>query len=509
MVDLKILSSPVCQRIIPPASGIVIFGASGDLTKRKLLPALFNIFRLKQVTENFFILGFARSKLDNESFRETVKSILLEKHDKIDVINDFISRCYYISGDYNDGASYRRLKNDLDVNHGKYKTLGNIVFYLSTPPSLYNVIPEKLAENGLIKKGQNSDPFQRIVIEKPFGRDYKSAVSLNNELLKNFDDSQIYRIDHYLGKDTVQNILVFRFANSIFENVWNRNYIDNIQITAFEELGIGSRSGYFEQTGLVRDMLQNHMFQLLALIGMEPPASFDADKVRNEKVKLLQSISPFDLDKLENYFIRAQYDQGKIKDQVVPSYKQESGVKADSCVETYFATKIYIDNYRWSGTPFYLRSGKRLQKKLTQIAVVFKEIPYNMFGQAEVSANVLIFSIQPDQNVSLTLTAKAPGSKLCIIPLQMSFNYKDVFGDYLTDDYENLLIDAMNGDQTLFWRKDGIETSWNLLTPILQEWENCSENEKKSQLYYYPSGSLGPEIADEFIRKDGKNWILY
>ncbi len=507
-------SGPVCEFETSGPCGIVIFGASGDLTSRKLIPALFELYVRRRIPDNFFILGVARSGLNDETFRERVDVSIDKGVDSIKPgqKQGFIKRCYYLSGQYGEDETYIKLKERVEELSGLYGTGGNIIYNIATPPNLYKGIVEKLSGNGLIKKGQNNNPFQRIIVEKPFGTDLDSARELNESLLKYLSEDQIYRIDHYLGKDTVQNILAFRFANLIFENVWNRNYIDHVQITVSEELGVGHRAGYFDNAGLVRDMLQNHMLQLLSLVAMEAPAKFDAELIRDEKVKVMRAIRPFFGVSYPSEIIRGQYTEGEINGMPVKAYRDEAGVAEHSSTETFFAAKLFIDNLRWEGVPFYLRAGKALKEKKTQIAVVFKEVPHSMFvddiKENPLEPNVLIFGIQPQQGVFLKYQAKVPGSKMCIYPLHMNFNYADYYGVELSDDYETLLLDCMVGDQTLFWSKKGIEISWGLVTPLLKEWEESSYKNRKVKLYFYPAGSRGPKEADELIEKDGRKWIL-
>ncbi len=492
--------------------GIVIFGASGNLAQKKLLPSIYNIFLAGSVPENFFIAGIARTDMDDASFRMFVHDSVKDADEKADdvILGKLCSRLFYIKGGYDDDNTYLILKSKLAEFERKFNTLGNIIFNLAIPPDLYAVITEKLSINGIINKGQDHNPFHRIMVEKPFGRDIVSASALNEHLLKYLSESQIYRIDHYLGKNTVQNILVFRFANMIFEPVWNNSSIDSVQITVSEDIGIENRAGYFEKAGLVRDMLQNHMMQLLAIVAMEQPGSFDSSAVMDEKVKVFKAIKPFDRDHLNDLFIMGQYTAGEIGGKNVPSYREEPGVNKNSCIETYFASKFFIDNTRWKGVPFYLKSGKRLDRKKTSINIVFKQAVDCLFCKMgiEHESNMLTFNIQPEQGVILKFTAKIPGAKLCLSPLGMEFNYKDLFGQDIGGDYETVILDCMLGDQTIFWRKDGIEAAWDILTPVLDQWDNCEMAEKKQRLHFYPAGSKGPSAADEFIKKDGREWIL-
>lgn len=511
MTEQKIIYDGICEESKAGPCGVVIFGASGDLTRRKLLPAFFRLYKNNSLPENFFIIGFARSKINDKKFREIVKEAIngYIKKDKSKV-EDFISKCFYCSGQYDDLNSYKTLKTKVQQLNKDLKTKDNIVFSLSTPPALYVLITKMLGESRLLVKNKIDEPFNRIIIEKPFGRDYKSAIDMHSQMGQYASDKQIYRIDHYLGKDTVQNIFVFRFANSIFEPVWNRENIDHIQITVAEDIGIGTRAGYFNENGLIRDMLQNHLLQLLCYVAMEPPANMVEDSVRDEKTKVLKSIRPIDLNKIEEAFVLGQYDFGTVNGKEVVSYRSEENVPPNSFVETYFATKLFIDNWRWEGVPFYLRCGKRLKEKQSKISIVFKTAPKSVFSELGISDklyNVITFNIYPEQGVSLRFQAKLPESKTCLGSLNMNFNYQSEFGEELTADYDSLMLDCMLGNQSLFWREDQVEISWKLLTPVLEKFEN-SENEIKRELVHqYTSGGWGPKTADDFINKDGKHWI--
>ncbi len=508
---IKIKTSGICELERSGPCGFVLFGASGDLAKKKLLPSLFKLYSSGSVPEAFFIVGFARTSMDDGSFKDKISESVHAAYPELeaDKLERFLSRCYFITGTYDDSSSYKALARMLKELDGSYGTGGNIVYSLAVPPDLYGIITVKLGENGLLTKGRNKEPFQRVMMEKPFGRDLDSAAKLNAVMLEYLTDEQIYRIDHYLGKNTVQNILVFRFANTMFEPVWNNKYIDHVQITVAEEIGVENRAGYFERAGLVRDILQNHIMQLIALIAMEKPGGFNAKSINDEKVKVFRSVEPFKSGKLDEAIIRGQYTGGEIGGKAVPAYRDEQGVDRNSCTETYFASKLFINNKRWSGVPFYLRSGKRMGKKATTIDLCFRDDPDCLFCKSGIDheLNVLEFGIQPEQELSIKFNAKVPGSKLCLSPLDMSFNYRELFGADAGGDYETVIIECMTGDQTLFWRKDGIELSWKLLTPVLKEWEECAASDRTRRLNFYRAGSMGPAEADEFIERDGRKWL--
>lgn len=505
---------PYCEIVTGVPCGYVICGASGDLTHRKLIPAVFSLFRAKKIPEQFFVVGFARSVMADSDFRQRVIDSLQQAYGDIakTEIENFVMRCFYVVGSYDQDDGYRKLNEKLEELGRRFGTEGNLVFHIATPSSLYATIVSFLGENGVVKRHQNEKAFHRVIVEKPFGQDLKSAVNLNKDLLKYLADEQIYRIDHYLGKETVQNILMFRFANQIFEPAWNRHYIDHVQITVAEQLGVEHRAGYFEQAGLLRDMFQNHMLQLAALVGMEPPVDASAESVRDEKVKFMKSIRSFDLEHLETQLIRGQYSGGEASGKNLTAYREEEGVAATSCIETYFAMKLFVDNWRWKDVPFYLQAGKRLEQKLSRIAVIFKKVPHSMFVRnlkdLDPSPNVLFFEIQPRQGTSLHFQAKVPGAKMCLAPLKMELDYRDVFGTKMDEDYSTLILDCMLGDQMLYWRRDGVETSWKLLTPVLKKWEAESQEEKERMLERYAGGSWGPAAGNRFIEKDGRHWIV-
>lgn len=497
----------LCAETPAPPGSMVVFGASGDLSRRKLLVSLAQIFNRDLLSEQFYLLGAGRKKLSDDQFRQDAQKAIEQNSNDItsEKIRLFTDKLYYISGDYNDPSFYKNIKTRLAELNTKHKVDGSCIFYLAVPPFLYTAIVENLGSASLSCVGaSNAKQNIRLVIEKPFGKDSESAAKLNKVICKCFDESQIYRIDHYLGKETVQNILMFRFANAIFEPVWNRNYIDHVQITIAETVGVEHRAGYYDKAGALRDMFQNHALQMLALVAMEPPTSFDADPIRDEKVKLLRSIRPFQFDRAQTEIVRGQYGPGMKADKKVIGYRAESGVDPDSKTETFVAAKLLIDNWRWQGIPFYMRTGKSLAHKDTEIAITFKKVPHSMFisaGLGDMPANVLVLQIQPEEGISLSFQAKRPGSKICMSTLNMVLNYNSIFGAEMPEAYQRLLLDCMVGDQTLFARYDSVEVAWRLLTPLLQAWEKDG-----SSPYEYSAGSYSFPEADSLIESDGRKW---
>jgi glucose-6-phosphate 1-dehydrogenase len=497
----------ICAEIQAPPAALVVFGASGDLVRRKLIPSIFELAARGLVNERFYILGCSRKKFSDKDFRHIVQDSVKANSagTPADVPESFLKSFYYISGDYDDEQFYRCIKKRLTELDSVHNVRGNHIFYLAVPPLLYTTIIDRLGRVKLsCGSGINFENRPKLVVEKPFGSSLETAVELNRKIHECFDESQIYRIDHYLGKETVQNILMFRFANAIFEPIWNRNYIDHIQITIAESIGVEHRASYYDKAGALRDMFQNHVLGMLSLVAMEPPASFDADHIRNEKVKLLQSIRPLEISPSKSDIIPGQYTQGKINGASICGYRAEPGIPKDSKTETFIATRMFIDNWRWKGVSFYLRTGKRLATKLTEIAITFKKVPHSMFasvGLDDMPANVLVLKIQPDEGISLSFQAKRPGSKACIDTLNMDFNYADVFGTELPEAYQRLLLDCMAGDQTLFTRQDDVQLSWALLNPVLEAWQSTD-----SAPYEYPAGSESFGHADSLIESDGRYW---
>ena len=478
---------------------IVMFGASGDLAKRKLLPALFDLAIHSCLAPRFRVIGFARTEMSDEKFRSATDQALQKKGDDSKRA-DFLQHLEYFTGDYDDPESFRRLAQHLDDVDQKSHLGGNRLYYLSTPPDVYPHVIEQLGRAGLAKP-KSKDSWTRIIIEKPFGHDVPSACKLNAKVLQEFDESQIYRIDHYLGKETVQNLLVFRFGNGIFEPLWNRNFVDHVQITAAESLGVERRAAFYESAGAMRDMIQSHVLQLTSIVAMESPATFDATSVRNEKIKILQSIRPFTPESIAKTVVRGQYGPGKIDGKDVSGYRQEPGVKPDSGTETFVALKLLVDNWRWSGVPFFLRTGKRLAHPATEIAIQFKKAPHMVFQGSHVQPNSLVMNIQPDEGISLSFGAKSPGSQMQISPVKMDFQYKQAFTSGSREAYATLINDCIRGDATLFDRADSVEAAWGLVDPILDAFQNT-----KPAFPNYASGSAGPDAANNLVAAEGRVW---
>jgi glucose-6-phosphate 1-dehydrogenase len=497
--DLKAAQS--AERI-PEPTVVVIFGASGDLTKRKLLPALFHLEQSNLLPDEFSVVGVARRPLQGEFEKDMREGILQfggvqEGEKKLD---EFMRKVSYFAMNFDDPGGYDKLKTVLEGIDQKQGTKGNRLFYLATAPEYFAEIIEQLGGHGMAKPEEGK---VHVIIEKPFGHDLASARQLNDEVNRVFAEDQIFRIDHYLGKETVQNILIFRFANGIFEPVWNRNYVDHVQITAAEDIGIEGRGPFYEKAGALRDVIQNHVMELLSFVALEPPVSFEADSMRREKVKVWRSIQPIHI--MDS--VRGQYGPGKVGGKDVKGYRQEDRVDPNSATETYAALKVGIENWRWAGVPFYLRAGKRLAKRVTEITIQFKQPPQLLFkNQAgacrELQPNLIAMRIQPDEGISLRFGAKVPSPNMEVCPVNMNFSYAEAFGKSSANGYERLLLDAMLGDATLFAHRDGVEATWSLLTPVLDFWAN----NKPKDLPNYPAGTWGPKSADELLARDGRAW---
>ncbi len=482
---------------------IVIFGASGDLAKRKLIPALYSLEVQDLLPEKFAIIGVSRSGLNDDLFRKVMEEGLQQYSEEKDKtrITAFLQKIYYQSVDVQDASAIIELTKKLTELQNSLEIPGNVIYYLSTPPSLYGVIPRNLAKNHL---NDQTNCWKRVIIEKPFGYDLQSAIELNNYLQKDWLENQIYRIDHYLGKETVQNVLVTRFTNGIFEPLWNRNYVHHVEITSAESLGVEKRGGYYEGSGALRDMIQNHLLQLVGLIAMEPPASLNSDAIRNETVKVLQSIRPYATDDIIKSAIRGQYLAATIKGDQVKGYREEDGVNPDSKTETYAALKFYIDNWRWGGVPFYIRTGKRLPTRVTEAVIHFKPTPHYLFTNKlnGESHNQLVIRIQPDEGVLLKFGMKMPGAGFDVQTVNMDFHYTDLSIERIPAAYERLLLDSMTGDSTLYARGDAVMAAWKFLDPVLNEWKNNS----CVPVNGYPAGTWGPERADDLIEEPNMTW---
>lgn len=496
---------PFCVEEPAKPSGIIIFGASGDLTKRKIIPAIYQLKKQDLLSDRFYILGCGRTELSDEQFKQTACEAIKDDQGDSEDVGDFCGHCYYLSGNYDELNFYDQISENLEKLDHKYQTGRNHIFYLSLPPTVFPVVTDKLKQSNLTEHPEGKPSYPRIVIEKPFGQDFETATDLNNVLHKNFSENQIYRIDHYLGKETVQNILMFRFANTVFEPIWNRNYIDNIQITIAESLGVEHRAGYYDRSGALRDMFQNHIMQILCLIAMEPPSTFKADPIRDEKVKLLSSIHEFDKKMMAEDIVRGQYTAGTVDGQQVPGYTDEQNIPKNSLTETYVSAKVGVDNWRWKDVPFYLRTGKRLAKKVSTVAITFKKVPHSMFASSGIDSpeqNVLLIRIQPQEGISFKFQAKRPGSKTCMGTINMDFDYSTLFGVNPPDAYSRLLLDVMTGDQTLFARSDELLKSWKLFTPVLNFWKD----NKDIELHKYPAGSDGLSEKEKFMHPDHE-WL--
>ena len=480
-----------------PANHIlIIFGASGDLTRRKLIPALGELQKLGLLPDRFAVLGVGRTKFDDTTYREMISSHLEEP-------GEIIPLLYYHSMDTKSEEDFGGLARRLEQMSQELQINPSYLFYLATPPSLYETIPRLLSGAGLTREGEGI--FRRIIIEKPFGMDHRSAAELNLALLSHLEEHQVYRIDHYLGKESVQNLLVTRFSNGIFEPLWNRNFIHHVEITSAESLGVGARGGYYDNSGALRDMLQNHLLQLVGLVAMEPPTVISSDAIRNEVLKVFQSLRPITINDLPRQVIRGQYMASHVRGEAMKGYRSEEGVPEDSRTETFVAMKLYIDNWRWGGVPFYIRTGKRLPTKVSEIVVHFKPSPHKLFSDhdgATVEGNRLVLRIQPDEGILLKFGMKVQGAGFKVQDANLDFHYKDLSDSYIPEAYQRLLLDCMQGDSTLYTRGDAVEAAWRFVDPVLKAWEE----DESIPLHGYPCGTWGPEIADQMIEGKEYTW---
>ncbi|HEX8617827.1 MAG TPA: glucose-6-phosphate dehydrogenase [Thermoanaerobaculia bacterium] len=489
------------QERVPEPSCLVIFGASGDLTQRKLIPALYSLAHDGLLPPGQTIVGLSRAEMTDEQFRAAMREAC-DQHARTSPVDEeiwenFARGLFYVAGEFTDSQAYNRLRERLEEFDRTRRTGGRRIYYLAVPPEFFAPIGEFLGGEELVTDPERGGPYTRVIIEKPFGHDLESAHELNRVAVKTFRERQVFRIDHYLGKETVQNLLVLRFANGIFEPFWNRQYIDHVQFTVAESIGVEKRGNYFDGAGITRDILQNHMLQLVSLIAMEPPVAFEADSVRDEKVKVLRALRPID------EAVRGQYAEGSVLGEHAIAYRKEEKVDPRSNTETYAALKMYVDNWRWADVPFYVRAGKRLPKRVTDISIHFRPAPYPLFSRLgmKMHANVLAIRIQPDEGISLKFDSKLPGPTVRTAPVSMEFRYATSFGAEPPEAYERLLLETMLGDATLFARRDEIETAWAWLDPLLKRWEDDPNAPQP-----YASGTWGPEAADELIEKDGRKW---
>ena|SRR5690242_4597093 len=483
---------------------IVIFGASGDLTHRKLIPALFELAACRSLARRFAIVGFARSEMTDAAFQDSVTGAVRKNNGGCPVNDDelrgFTQSFIYVAGDYDQADAFQKLSRRLDELDKDRHLDGNRLFYLATPPAVYPKVIGQIQKAGLARPS-NENSWVRIIIEKPFGHDLASAKKLNRTVLEVFDETQVYRIDHFLGKDTVQNLLALRFGNGIFEPLWNRNYVDHVQITAAESLGVEQRAAFYETTGALRDMLQSHLLQLTSLAAIEPPSNFDATAVRNEKLKVLQALRPYKRETVATNVVAGQYAQGQVDGEDVAGYCQEAGVRPDSTTETFIAAKVLVDNWRWADVPFYIRSGKRMRRRVTEVAISFRRAPHLLFRGQEIDTNIMVLNIQPEEGISIGFHAKLPGQQMRLARVSMDFSYLAAFGARERSAYATLLNDCMRGDATLFDRADGVEAAWAFVQPILDAWERPSRS-----VAAYPAGSWGPRDADDLLSRDGRRW---
>ncbi|MBI2810346.1 MAG: glucose-6-phosphate dehydrogenase [Candidatus Melainabacteria bacterium] len=494
---------------------MVILGAHGDLTKRKLIPALYALYLEDLLPKDFAILGSSRTKMTDDDFRGVMKDSVQKYASDLNFQEDswaeFAKGLHYLAADVMKPEGFTQLSDRLQELKQEHSTQGNHIFYLSTAPSLYTPIVKGLASSGLASKARpNQAPWPRIIVEKPFGHDLQSAIALDEEIHEVFSEHQVYRIDHYLGKETVQNIMVLRFANGIFEPLWNQKHVDHVQITNAETLGVEGRGSYYEEAGNLRDMVQNHLLQLVSLVGMEPPISLDPEATRDEKAKVLKCLRPIDPSEVDQYAVRGQYGSGHILGQAVPGYREEEGVSNESNVETFTALKLYIDNWRWAGVPFYIRSGKRLAKSITEIAIHFKSAPHRLFAHSldslsdsKPEPNVLVIQIQPEEGISLKFATKQPGQTNQLRHLNMDFKYGTAFGVRSATAYERLIHDCLMGDPSLFSRTDQVEVCWQFIRPVLDAW---SDKSNRTDFPNYAAGSWGPLASDDLIASTGHKW---
>ncbi len=495
------------RKTVEPCS-LVIFGASGDLTARKLIPALYHLFCQEQLPKPFHIIGFARREKTDDSWRAEMQQAVRDFSRAREITScqwqDFAAHLFYCQGDLSDPSAYGKLREKLaafDIEALRHRVL----FYLATAPSQFAEIARHLQQADLLHKTDTTDAWQRLIVEKPFGHDLASAQQLNAELTEFVREKQVFRIDHYLGKETVQNILMFRFSNAIFEPLWNRQSVDHVQITVSEKLGVGQRGGYYEEAGALRDMVQNHLLQVLALIGMEPPVSLESEAIRDEKVKLLKSIQLIDPSQVAARVVRGQYREGLIDGQSRAAYRQEPKVSPDSNVETFVALKLFIDNWRWAGVPFYLRTGKNLPLSASEVRIQYRPTPHVLFAALcglKLDANAITLRLQPDEGISLRFNGKIPGISSQLRPVRMHFSYHSEFGAYTPEAYERLLLDAIAGDSTLFIRRDVVEVAWSIVDPIRAGWANQPLTERE----FYAAGTWGPAAADELLDQTGHTW---
>ena len=483
---------------------IVIFGASGDLTRRKLIPALFELAACQSLARRFVIIGFARSEMSDANFQESAAEAVRQNNGgcpvKEDVLRSFVQSFAYVAGDYDGADAFQRLSQRLEEVDREHHLEGNRLYYLATPPTIYPKVIAQIKNAGMARP-LNTNSWVRIVIEKPFGRDLGSARTLNQIVLAAFDETQVYRIDHFLGKDTVQNLLALRFGNGIFEPLWNRNYVDHVQITAAESLGVEQRAAFYETTGALRDMVQSHVLQLACLAAMEPPSNFDATATRNEKLKVLQALRVYTPETVASNVVAGQYTEGEIDGQEVAGYRSEPGVNPSSTTDTFVAAKVLIDNWRWADVPFYIRTGKRMRRRVTEVAINFRRAPHLLFRGQGVDTNTMVLNIQPEEGISIGFHVKLPGQQMRLAPAAMDFSYLAAFGASERSAYATLLNDCMRGDATLFDRADGVEAAWAFVQPILYLWEHRGRS-----VSFYPAGSWGPREADALLGRDGRHW---